>query len=532
MAFTPTGILGDLGANLGELVLGTYEAIENVFIASGVGTAAFQFVEPPAAFTPTGILGDLNANLGEFILGTFQVPVVPPISGSSFAAAGSAAVSLAGAHVWSGKVAAAGAAATSALGARVQFGQFAAAGSSAITELDGSGQRSGVFSAAGKSSLSLVSGQYGYRLIPRRLGRWEKPPVGTQIEGGAPLAKDLRIAALINEGGGRNLWNAVGLVAAFLQGGYSPARGADGFGPWAYYPSSDNAWSFGAGAVLACPGSVSAAVVCDVPGDLEFGPLLFARGTITSCYYGSPVASGDWGIYGARGPAPNYTPYLGVWIDTAAGQQYLTFSVPPSPALIGFTYDGATLIAYVNGQRVASSTINWPLVTGSYALLLGGEASGVNQCWNVRLYAAYLWGRALSPSEMQQLWERPYTSLTVPLRRWVAIAPPSGAQWLGNFRAAAKATATWTAGASVGSEVFRALGVGTAEWNAARETTGEFSAHGRATAAWDAAPYLSGSFECDGQAAAEFVGSLDAQPYTCLTAGDGLAEGSVENFVY
>lgn len=512
MAFTPTGILGDLNANLGEFTLGTFELVGSSFSAGGAAAVSLvgTWTGSVKVFAPTGILGDSNANLGEFVLGTFESAVVAE---NWFTAAGSAAVSVAGARVYGGKL--------------------AASGAGAIAELDGSAERSGILSAAGRSRLSFVSGQFGYRLIPRRLGRWEKPPVGAQIQWGAPLAKDLRIAALINEGGGRNLWNAVGLVAAFLQGGNDPTRGADGFGLWAYYRYNDAAWSFGAGALLACPGSVSAAVICDVPGDLEFGPLLFARGTITSCYYGTPVASGDWGIYGARGPAPNYTPYLGIWIHTAAAQQYLTFDVSASnPSLIGFTYDGMTLAAYINGRQVASSAINSPLLTGSNAVLLGGQPSGVNQIWNARLYAAYLWGRALSPSEMQQLWERPYSSVTVPLRRWVAIAPPAGIQHLGNFLNAGRATAAWKGDSFFASTALQTVGAATAEWSGSREVAGEFPARGKATAIWDAAPYLSGAFECDGQGAAEFVGSLDAQAYTCLTEGEGAADAAGQNFVF
>lgn len=465
------------------------------------------------AFTPTGILGDRNASLGEFVLGTFEAPVVL----ADFTAAGSAAVVLTGMWTAGGKV--------------------AASGAGAIAELDASAESSGRPSAGGTSGASFVWGQVGFRLFPRRRGRWEKPPLGAQIEWGAPLANSLRIAALINEGGGKYLHNAVGSARGQASAGviFALLRGSDPWGAWAQNGYTLKGWFFGSGAGLACPGAVSAAVICRFPSDFEYGPLLFARGTISSGLPGNmpQVASGDWGIYAARVPYSPWTPYLGVWVNTAAGYQYLTFTPPASqPALVGFTYDGITLAAYLNGRIVASSTINSPVVTGSYEVILGGEDGDGNQAWNANIYAAYLWGRALSPAEMEQLWEQPYSAVTIPVRRWIGIPPIAGIQRLGNFLSRAEGTAAWSGYSAFASTELHAAGVAGAAWFGWLETLSTFSAAGKAKAVWDSVPYVSGAFGCGGAGAAEFVGALDAEAYTSLTGGEGAANAAGQNFVF
>ena len=481
----------------------------------------------------TLVSADTDAQFGYW---NRQATVVGILTGTSWS--GSFTVSGQAAGSWSGTLlpalhfAAAGVAGVSLVGTKVWIGSLEASGDGAIAELDAGASLTGILAAAGSSGLSFVAGQFGFRFIPRRPGRWEKPPLGAQIDWGAPLAKDLRIAALINEGGGVNFWNTAQAAPVICNTGFDPRRGADGFGPWICNQYNYDGWLFGTGASLVCPGAVSAAVMCGIPNYFGWFPLLFARGTITGANTWPQVATGDWGIYAARTPNPYNVPFMGIWVNTAAGYQYLTFAPPASPALVGFTYDGARLIAYVNGQPVASSTINSALVTGSYQIRLGGEEGYANQCWSGNLYAAYLWGRALSASEMQQLWERPYTSVTVPIRRWIAIPAVAGSQWFGNFRSAGAGSALWQGYSAFASTAMQALGSAAAEWLGSVQERGGFTADGRGSAAWDVVPYLSGKFECDGEGAAEFLGSLDAQAYTCLTAGDGTPGAAGQNFVF
>ncbi len=89
---------------------------------------------------------------------------------------------------------------------------------------------------------------------------------------------------------------------------------------------------------------------------------------------------------------------------TTAGQAVSGGSVLPANTWSHFagTYDGTTLLVYINGMQVASLAATGALVNSSGLLSIGGNSVSSIEYFTGRLDEIRLYNRALSVSEIQQ----------------------------------------------------------------------------------------------------------------------------------
>jgi hypothetical protein len=96
--------------------------------------------------------------------------------------------------------------------------------------------------------------------------------------------------------------------------------------------------------------------------------------------------------------------------------------VTGEPVFLCGTYDGTTLRLFVNGRETASDTATTTLDNPTKSLNVGDRGNG-NQPWDGRIGDVRIWNRALFPSEIQHLHDRPNDMLT-PRSTQVAVSAP------------------------------------------------------------------------------------------------------------
>ena len=367
----------------------------------------------------------------------------------------------------------------------------------------------GTFAAAGSSSAAFKYGIDPMVLPLRKPARLVKP-LSRALDLADPLSRDLHLLALLDERAGMTAFNCAGPSGVWTNSA-SPTWGADANGTYAKtaYDGSAHYFNFGQRADLAPSTQVTVAALA-MPATTE-------RQTILSRAYG--FNGWDWLLASSDSTS-------GLWmfrVRTASGNHDLTFAVAAGvPNLIVCSYDGSTMVAYLNGVQVASSVINSALQvnSSSYTTLLCEYASA--STFLSPVYAAWMWTRALAPTEVTQLWERPYGMLAAP-RRIRALRTPFSLE-TGNFACAGKATAAYT-GTTVYNSGFTADGKGTAAFTGTTFQTGNFDSSGKGSAAFSAGTVWGGAFQADGSGTAAWTGAKITEIGGEFTAGGrGTAE--------
>lgn len=266
--------------------------------------------------------------------------------------------------------------------------------------------------------------------IPRFGGHSEKPPVGSVLDAGHPLAKDLVVCALFNEGGGikvhncanpnivgtadsptqvvwSNLVHSSGQMCGRIGGpgvwsGSGPGVGMFDFGTYPSYFENLKQFTFG---IIAGFDSDSAQA---------HTALELSSGSSTSQRVFSMFNSGNPALW-FGGPS-NGSSFTFVSMTPVDGQSGNGLSSPEFPV---WTWDGATLRGYLNGLLKGSSAFTGLANPAGVHLTIGNRIGGnASFPWVEPIYAVYFWRRALSAAEVQWL----YTDPWVMIRR----APPVG----------------------------------------------------------------------------------------------------------
>jgi len=158
--------------------------------------------------------------------------------------------------------------------------------------------------------------------------------------------------------------------------------------------------------------------------------------TTTSSLYiiGDQITMGAW-FYDPGSPAPdgrilghvtsafsyellveNGAQAVGVQLNLGGSNEY--FVVPGGFGGLDFmhnqlnllmaTYDGATIIIYVNGVVVGSTSASGNIAATTDGFALGARGDDGSGAFNSSLLQAFIWNRALSSAEAQQLYIEPY----------------------------------------------------------------------------------------------------------------------------
>jgi hypothetical protein len=93
-------------------------------------------------------------------------------------------------------------------------------------------------------------------------------------------------------------------------------------------------------------------------------------------------------------------------------------TVAGTPALIGFSYDGAVVVQYVNGASIGQDNMTATVIDNSNEVTIGNQASGDADFLNGAISSVAIWSRALSVGE----WGLLFTAYT--LQRGLADNPP------------------------------------------------------------------------------------------------------------
>lgn len=257
---------------------------------------------------------------------------------------------------------------------------------------------------------------------------FDKPPLGLPLAGNN-LAIGLQIAAILNEAGsggpwvslgspitkvynlvGRNHGTGAGILGASppnhnwvttLQGsGFlnqsASSGGAIDFGPISNYQSFANGITVIVLAGWSTPGATQRAVIAYDGSNLPFST-------------GLDTSSGKW--------FTNFT--------TTGGTQTLLISLPShgsNPNFmdnVAWTYDNATVKGYLNGILKNSAAINQNLsFVNTVHINLTGSSVVNNVNDQAPVTAFYVWNRALTAAEIQQVYLDPYWALVPPTRSW------------------------------------------------------------------------------------------------------------------
>lgn len=260
--------------------------------------------------------------------------------------------------------------------------------------------------------------------IPRFGGHSEKPPLGSMVDPGHPLSKDLVVCALFNEGGGINLHNAanpyiVGVADSpshvvwsnhIISSGNLCGRIA---GPSAYSGSGPGIGMFDFGSdpkYFENMASWSVGVIAGFVSDTFQAHTAIALATGTAANQevfqirNNAASPAKWEFVTSNG-----TSYITMLMNSIDGSSGNGQASPEFPV---FTFDGSTIRGYLNGLFQASTAASG-LSNPAGAHLTIGNIVGGNSLypWNSQLFAAYVWRRQLTASEVQWLYIEPWAMI-------------------------------------------------------------------------------------------------------------------------
>lgn len=236
-----------------------------------------------------------------------------------------------------------------------------------------------------------------------------KPPLGTRLNRGHPLAKGLAACWVMNEGAGVLVSDSSGLTNLALTGatwsrnnggiGTQIAGGTTNIGT-STFTNIPTATIFSLYTRVAVTSYTSLANI------FSFGENVSVTGTVSS-------RTGD-----IRGVLQfnNVIYFFGDNADWATSQSW---DVSGALHDIAFTSDGTTLSFYYDGRLMQSTALPAivPLLATETFLTLGTNHSSGTVGPNAQYNHAYIYNRALSASEIMQIYLTPYAMLQSPTPR-------------------------------------------------------------------------------------------------------------------
>lgn len=241
-------------------------------------------------------------------------------------------------------------------------------------------------------------------LVPVRITRTSKPPVGTPIDWGNPLTQGLVGAWAFNEGGGRSAFNAVnGLVGTLGTTEQLTNRGL----------TNDATVNTG-GAFSPSPSWM----VNNCPYSFITEVSMIATGSF-NVIGGFVAGSAGFVLWGNSAGAITLK-HSGLTTDRLATSNSIPQITNNTPVKIAAIFDGANRLIYTDGKLKSSASTTGTYVAPTTAFGLGGtnggNLNGMNGCMNY----SYLYSRALSPTEIASLSANPW-QIYQPEITWVTV---------------------------------------------------------------------------------------------------------------
>jgi hypothetical protein len=244
-----------------------------------------------------------------------------------------------------------------------------------------------------------------------RNGFKSKPAAGARVNFGHPLAQDLRLAILLNEGSGFRVSSAANPmhVATATDANSTWTAGKHGR---AIKATSDGgtAFNFGSGHASLNPGGDRVTVMVCAE--------LFSQGQFNRCFVSNPTgnATVHWGIGKTNADAWVF------WIDTGSLMSLSTTGVVGETRVVAGSYDGANGRIYLDGVEKNSTAKTGNISTGGN-ILIGGNSTGGNQNWKAPVYWGYMWARTLTQDEIEWVTAEPYALIAPqsPFRRYFLL---------------------------------------------------------------------------------------------------------------
>ena len=240
-----------------------------------------------------------------------------------------------------------------------------------------------------------------------------KPPLGTPIYKGHPLARGLEAYWLMNEGSGNTVYDLSGNGNTgtfvgnthFVPGIHGPALDFDGSGDYVSIPAAFSTVS----------GNVTTLVLwAAIDAWDSSGFVIFGTNTGTAVY---------WQMDG-----PNDDVYVQNTAILDCGISGFADGVSRQWALVS---DGSAVHIYVDGILLGSAGAGTALSAGSKNFCLGDWIGGLGSAFefNGQLDAALFYARGLSASEVADLYPMPFAMFERPTPElWVSAGeePPAG----------------------------------------------------------------------------------------------------------
>ena len=228
-----------------------------------------------------------------------------------------------------------------------------------------------------------------------------KPPPGTRIDFGNPLARGLTGCWLFNEGAGAVVRDIAGQRHGSVSGGLG----------------SDLVWTPGDyGITLKSVGSTNTSRIT-IPslttGSVWTWETRLLATTFTDSWEALFTQGSSLGLFARSSGLIRIEAGTGLYSNSSlsAGTRYHVVA----------TSDGSTLRIFINGKEDASGTAGTP--TFNADTMFNDSAS---ETFDGRMEYQRFWNRALSQSEILQLSARPFSIFVAPHRLWIPVAAASG----------------------------------------------------------------------------------------------------------
>jgi hypothetical protein len=254
---------------------------------------------------------------------------------------------------------------------------------------------------------------------PVPLVKWGrvKPVIGTEVNWGHPLSNKLVGCWLFNENGGRRVHDVARRQHADFQ-----------------YTTDDATWINGRnGAGLRNgTGSTSWLEVGDAPALRITGPITVCARVKFTASQSNVIIAGRWGsdesyILGVSYINPNQL-FFGIRVSevTKAAFTSNTYNDGLWHDVVG-VFDGANVRIYLDGgaESIVGDATTGPIDTASGAKVVFGNYNAGGGRFDGDFDEVRIYDRALSSSEVRQLYTTPFANFAEPRKLWVSSVTPS-----------------------------------------------------------------------------------------------------------
>lgn len=229
--------------------------------------------------------------------------------------------------------------------------------------------------------------------------RTEKPPAGSSLNFGHPLAQGLVGAWLLNEGGGKKLIDIARKNNGSLLGGYNWNGDKIFFGGVDGYIDLDKTITFTNQFSITLVYGITTLTGATIDSNMPIG------GNDTINYVQSQVTANDWRVV-INGTLTDFSWTKPVYL---IGEYVLTITRNKSNITT----------AYINSIPSDTGGVS---KAGNFLIdYIGKGYNNTNYTWYGNIKRCYIHNRSLQPSEIQSLYEAPYQMVQPIRRRFISV---------------------------------------------------------------------------------------------------------------